>query len=95
MRRIFCILMILLCLTGCSSKEKNALPVSEQIALELPEEIQEETQEEIQEEIQETQMLITSIVERVELLCSENNYIHDENAVLSETEFEFYNNYLI
>lgn len=90
MRKIFYILAIGLYLTGitaCNSNEKNALPVFEQVELEILEEIPEET------EIK-NQMPINPIAERAELLYSENNYIHDENAVLSETEFEFYNNYL-
>ena len=89
MRRIFCMLALVLYfinLTGCNSKEKYALPVSEQIELE----ILEETQAELLET--ESQELTNSIAERV--LHFENNYIHDENAVLSESEFEFYHNFL-
>lgn len=89
MRRIFCMLALglyFINLTGCISKEKYALPVSEQIELEIPEEAQAELLE------TESQESINPIAERV--LNFENNYIHDEQAVLSESEFEFYYNFL-
>lgn len=80
MHKIFCMLAMLLCLTGCSNKE-DALPVSEQV--------------EVVKEIQtETQVPTISVAERAELLRAENLYIHDEDALLSETEFELYNGYL-